>query len=244
MRLLMTSAGLTTPALANALRDLLGKPASAASITVVPTAHNAEQGDKAWVVREDFLLTRQLGWGEFNIVDLAAVHSLDKSLWWPQLEDADVLLFGGGNVFYLSYWMQKTGLFDALPKWLDSKVLVGISAGSQVLGADLYATTEAMERDGVFSDEDYDQMGPAGQSSSKTLKLVDFTFRPHLNSKNFTKLRMPYLTEVAKTLKTPMYALDDACAVKVTDDKAEVVGDGQWKLFEAGDKGERKRDDL
>lgn len=236
MNLLLTSAGLTNPTIVQTLRDMLGKPTQESSITVIPTGHTAEQGDKSWVLQEDYLLPHQLGWKQFSIVDLAAVASLDKSLWWPQLEETDVILVGGGSVFYLSYWMQKTGLFDVLPKWLESKVYVGISAGSQVICSDLYASVEIMEREGVFTDDDYDEIGPNGQSSSRTLKLVDFTFRPHLNSKNFQKIRLPYLENLAKTLKTPMYAIDDDCAIKVTNDQIEVVGTGQWHRFEAGKK--------
>ncbi|MBL8122428.1 Type 1 glutamine amidotransferase-like domain-containing protein [Candidatus Saccharibacteria bacterium] len=233
MKLLLTSAGLTNPTIVQALRDLLGKPTQESIITVIPTGHTAETGDKSWVLQEDFLLPHQLGWKQFNIVDLAAVASLDKSLWWPQLEETDLILVGGGSVFYLSYWMQKAGLFEALPKWLESKVYVGISAGSQVVGSDLYATVEVMEREGVFTDTDYDEIGPVGQSSSKTLKLVDFTFRPHLNSDNFPKIRLPYLEQVAQTLKTPMYAVDDNSAIRVVGDTVDVVGTGQWHKLEA-----------
>ncbi|HEY5667848.1 MAG TPA: Type 1 glutamine amidotransferase-like domain-containing protein [Candidatus Saccharimonadales bacterium] len=234
MKLLLTSAGLTNETIIDALRDMLGKPTSEASLVVIPTAHNPEPGDKSWMLREDFILPFQVGWEQFGIVDLAAVSSLDESLWRQQLEAADVILFGGGNVFYLSYWMQKSGLFAAVPDWLESKVFVGISAGSQIFGSDLYATVEVMEQNGTFDDTDYDEIGPAGQSSSKTLRLVDFTFRPHLNSKTFTKMRLPYLEGVAKTLKTPMYALDDSCAVKIVNDHVEVVGGGEWHRFEPG----------
>src|SRR5688572_27751051 len=107
MNLLLTSAGLTTPELVEALRDMLDRPTNQLKLVVIPTAHNVEFGDKSWMIQEDILLPYQVGWQSFGIVDLAAVHSLDKSLWWPQLEEADVLLVGGGNIFYLSYWMQK-----------------------------------------------------------------------------------------------------------------------------------------
>ena len=232
MKLLLTSAGLTNEVIKQTLRDMLGKPTDQATITVIPTAHNPEMGDKSWVLQEDFIEPHSIGWRQFNIVDLAAMHSLDKSLWWPQLEDTDVLLVSGGSVFYLSYWMQKAGLFDALPELLHTKVYVGISAGSQIIGSDLYADAEVMEKRGKFDDRDYDELGPIGQSSSKTLGLVDFTFRPHLNSAHFPKIRRPYLEEVAKTLKTPMYALDDDCAIRVIDDHREVVGRGDHVIFE------------
>jgi dipeptidase E len=234
MNILLTSAGLTNSSLVEALRTMLNRPTAELNLVVIPTAHNAETGDKSWVLSEDFSLPHQIGWKSFNIIDLAAVHSLDRSLWWPQLESADVLLVGGGNVFYLSYWMQKTGMYDELPKWLETKTYIGISAGSQILGTDLYASVEIMEKSGFFTDDDYDEIGPKGQSSSRTLGLVDFTFRPHLNSEDFQKIRVPYLEEVAKTLKTGMYAVDDNCAVQIIGSQTSVIGNGEWHYFEAG----------
>ncbi len=232
MNLLLTSGGLTTPTLVAELRSMLDKPTTELNLVVIPTAHNPDSEDKSWVLEEVLLLPHQMGWKTFKIIDLAAVSSLEKHLWWSQLEEADVILVGGGSVFYLSYWMQQAGLFEVLPEWLKSKTYVGISAGSQILGTDLYASVEVMEREGHFNDEDYDEIGPKGQSSSKTLQLVDFTFRPHLNSPLFPKIREPYLQQVAKTLDHPMYALDDSCAICVTDDGMRVVGDGEWLLLQ------------
>lgn len=217
MNLLLTSAGLTNPTLVEALRAMLGRATKELNLVVIPTAHNAERGDKTWFLHKTLWLPYQVGWKSFSVIDLAAVNSLDKTLWWPALEAADVVLVGGGSVFYLSYWMQRAGLYDVLPQWLETKAYVGISAGSQIVGSELYASVELMEKQGVFTDEDYDAVGPAGQSSGRTLRLVDFTFRPHLNSKNFPKIRLPYLEKVAKTLKTGMYAVDDNCAVQVTE---------------------------
>lgn len=231
--MLLTSAGITNESIARALRDLVGKPIREANIVVIPTAQNAEAGDKRWMVEEDLVGPLRLGWKQFSIVDLAAVSSLDRDLWWPQLEQADVLLFGGGNTFYLSYWMQKCDLFEALPKWLESKVYVGISAGSQIAGASLRVTGEELAQgDSLLRDEDYDELGPRGQSSAKTLQLADFIFRPHLNSPNFPKIREPFLAERAARLDTPMYALDDQSALKIADGNAEVISEGTWRLFD------------
>lgn len=230
MKLLLTSAGITNDKIAGALRDLVEKPWGEATIAVVPTAHNAVPGDKGWLLEEDFLRPYQLGWKKFSVVDLAAVDRLDRKLWWPELEQADVLLVGGGGTFYLSYWLQQSGLFDALPEWLNSKVYLGISAGSQVAGANLRATGEALDA-GPLSDEEYNEVGPKGQSSGKALGLVDFAFRPHFNSPNFPKIRVDYLSDVAKSLDVPMYALDDQSAIRVVNDSVEVVSEGMWSYF-------------
>jgi len=231
MKLLLTSAGLTNASIINALQGVVGKPFGESNIVVVPTAHNPVPGDKGWLLEEDFINPYQLGWKRFSVVDLAAVERLDKDLWWPEFEQADVVLVGGGGTFYLSYWLQQSGLFDVLPQWLKSKVYIGISAGSQVAGANLRSTGEALDA-GPLSDDEYDEIGPTSQSSGKALGLVDFAFRPHLNSPDFPKIRKDYLEGVAKTLNVPMYALDDQSAIKVIDDSVEIVSEGTWHFFE------------
>lgn len=231
MKLLLTSAGITNQSIADALCELVGKPTREARIVVIPTAQNPTPGDKSWVLEEDLLEPHKLGWKKFSIVDLAATASLDRELWWPQLEQADVLLFGGGNTYYLSYWMQQSGVFAAMPKWLESKVYVGISAGSQMVGANLHVTSEALAKGNELRDDEYDELGPRGQSSAKALQLVNFVFRPHLNSPGFHKIREEPMRQAASKLDVPMYALDDESALKIVDGKVEVISEGTWRLF-------------
>jgi dipeptidase E len=131
----------------------------------------------------------------------------------------------------LSYWLQRSGVFDEIQEWLKTKVYVGISAGSQVAGASLRATSQGIDA-GQLRDDEYDEIGPKGQSSAKAMRLVNFHFRPHLNSPQFPKVRRDYLVHVAKTLDAPLYALDDQSALKVVDGSVEVVSGGSWHLFE------------
>jgi dipeptidase E len=237
MKLLLTSAGLTNKSITQALYNLTGRQTKNLKIVTIPTAHNPTFGDKRWLVKEDFLGPYQLGWKEFGIIDLAAVCSLNKNLWWQQLKAADVLLIGGGNVFYLSYWLQESGVFDVLPEWLKTKVYVGISAGSQIVTHCLNTSSEVIDKIGYLKDEEYNEYGPAGQSSAKTLSLVNFEFRPHLNSPDFPNIKENYLETVAAKLDKPMYAIDDQSALKVIDGNVEVVSEGAWRLFDHQDKG-------
>ena len=37
----------------------------------------------------------------------------------------DAIIIGGGNKFYLSFWMEKSGLFDLLPNsWIRAKSML------------------------------------------------------------------------------------------------------------------------
>lgn len=232
MKLLLTSGGLRTEGMKSALADLLGKPFNQSRAIFIPTAANPEGGHKDWLVH-DISTSFSLGWENYDIVDIAAVASMEKDRWWPRFEQADVLIFGGGTTFYLSYWFEKSGLMAALPGMLKNKVYVGISAGSMLAGSTLRVASESPEKFGELKDDEYDELGPKGESSSKTLGLADFVVRPHLNSPEFPKIKEEFLQQVAQTLDVPMYAIDDASAIKVVDGSIQVVSEGVWKVFKA-----------
>ncbi len=228
MKLLLTSNGFANKSIVNALSELLDKPFDKTRLVFIPTAANAETGDKSWLIN-DLANCKKLGLARIDIVDIAA---LNRKQWEPRLNAADIIMFGGGNTFYLSYWMQKSGLFEVLPKFLKTKIYVGISAGSMMAGDSLTMTSQALENPEAFKDEDYDLLGPKGQSSGKSLKLVNFLIRPHLNSRPYSLLANKELLEKkAKEVKVPIYAIDDESAVKVVDGKAEVVSEGEFLIL-------------
>jgi dipeptidase E len=139
---------------------------------------------------------------------------------------------GGGNAFYLSYWMQETGIFDELPRLLESKVYAGISAGSMIATPTIRTASAALENPEAYYDKDYDELGPKGRSAGRTAKLVPFVVRPHVGRKEYSKLTDEYLDNLQKELDIPLYAIDDQTALKVIDGKVEVVTEGKWKPYE------------
>lgn len=223
MRLLLTSSGLTTSAINNALQDLVGKKPSETKVAFIPTAANPDRGDKAWLIR-NFKQLADFGYYT-DIIELTATKPSELEV---VLEGFDVIYVGGGNTFYLSYWMEKTGLFTLLPKLLESKVYVGVSAGSMVMGKSLILSSQAQNNPQAFEDEDYDELGPKSESSGKAIGLVDFIFRPHLNSRVFSLVRQDLLEEKAKQTNSAVYALDDESALKIIDGKVEVISDSDW----------------
>lgn len=226
MKLLLTSNGLSNDSIANALKELVGKEPKDTKIAFIPTAANPERGDKSWLIMD---LYRLLERGYYiDVIELTATKPAQLS---DILQDFDVIFVGGGNTFYLSYWMQKSGLFDLLPELLATKVYASISAGSMISGKSLALDSRAIKNPQAFADADYDTVGPRGESSGKTLQLVDFLFRPHLNSRFFTMARIDLLEEKARQLKLPIYALDDNSALKIVDGKVEVISEGEWKLL-------------
>lgn len=154
-----------------------GKKPSECNFVFIPTSYGGGSGDMTWLVN-DIYEAHAMGWKEFRFLDIAVKWNWDKKLWWPVIETADVIMVGGGNAGFLSYWMQKAGLFDALPELLKTKVYVGVSAGSMVMTAGLNTASMAVSQ-GKYELDLNDPSVPAGQISSKTMGYTDFLFRPH-----------------------------------------------------------------
>jgi dipeptidase E len=231
-KLLLTSSGITNDKVQNALVDLLGKPINESSALFIPLAIYAyPQGIKhGWQVIKGW---GDLGWKTLGVLELTALPTLPKDIWQPQLEETDAIIVGGGNKFYLSYWMEKSGLFDLLPQLLKrGKVYVGASAGSMMMTSELNFDKDRLEKLGIYYDDQFSEEMPSTSGSAKTLSVVDFVIRPHLNADYFPQANLENVAKWAAKTDKPMYALDDQSALKVLDDKIEVISNGQWKLFQ------------
>ncbi len=218
MKLLLTSNGLCNKSIVSELADLLGKPFEKSSIAFIPTAANVESGDKHWLVKDLHNCVK----AGFETVDIVDISALTKEQWQPRLDSADVILIGGGNTFHLRYWIKKSGLEELLPKYLESKVYVGISAGSIVTGKNIFLTqAKKLYYPELKGDEDETLLG-----------IVDFSIRPHFNNKpHFPQVNAQTIGEYAKKLPETIYALDDDSAIKYVDGKVEIISEGDYLIF-------------
>ena len=225
MKLLLTSAGISNASIRNTLVDLLGKSISEASALFVPTAiyafpsedpfpHGTEIAAKMirGTIGQPFC---DLGWKSFGVLELTALPSVQKERWVTLLQQTDVLLVGGGDCQYLSYWMQQSGLADLLPSLLDRMVYVGVSAGSMIMTR--FGTTYGGHA--LSADTD------------KSLGFIPIALHPHLDHEWFPENSLASLEKLAATLSVPSYAIDDQSALKVVDGCVEVISEGHWKLF-------------
>lgn len=217
MKLLLTSSGLTNDSIANALFELTDKKPENTTVVFIPTASNLAEGDKDWFIDDLINLKKQ----NFKAIEITDISAVDKKIWKPSLERADVLFFEGGNTYHLMRWINKSGLSKMLPELLKDKVYVGVSAGSMVTNPDLALklSQDIYEEDMLETEE------------LKGLNLVDFYFLPHLNSEWFEKVRKENIEKVARELNRTLYALDDDSALKIVDDKIEVVSEGEWLVI-------------
>src|SRR5260370_39311381 len=131
MKLLLTSAGITNDRIREALLDLLGKPIEQSKALCVPTAIYALAGGNgySWAMLKEL----ELGWQEYGVLELTALPSLLEEHWLPAVEAADVIIVGGGNGFYLSYWLQQSRLAQKLPTLLKNKADLGLSDVSAII---------------------------------------------------------------------------------------------------------------
>jgi dipeptidase E len=219
MRFLLTSAGIKNTSIHDALVGLLGKPIAESNALCIPTAVYAMPGGAgmAWRLICGSASTPlcELGWESLGVLELTALPSIDEEHWVPMVQETDALLVGGGDVLYLCYWMQQSGLADLLPS-LREAVYVGVSAGSMVMAPNV--------------GEDFVRWSPP-TGGDRALGMVDFALFPHLDHEDLPDNSMANAEEWAAGVPVPGYAIDDQTAIKVTDGAVEVVSEGHWKLF-------------
>ena len=217
MKLLLTSAGVTSPSIAEALIDLLGKPIADSTALCIPTAqygHPMCGPDAAWrfIAGRSRLPMCDLGWKSLGVLELTALPSIGEKRWVPWVREADVLLVAGGEATYLCHWIRQSGLADLLPSLQDT-VWVGLSAGSMVLtpkiGPDFVEWPSAPH--------------------DRTLGVVEFSIFPHLDE--VPENSLAEAERWASEIGVPAYAIDDRTAITVADGAVEVVSDGHWKSF-------------
>lgn len=220
MKLLLTSNGLSNKSISKALFKLVGKPAAKTTIAFIPTAMNVVTGDKEWFI-DDLNNIKKQRCKKIDIVDISA---LPKKIWLPKLEAADALFFSGGNTFHLMYWLEKSGLVKLLPKLLKTKVYAGISAGSMVTNPTLALSSKDKK---LYYEKTF------GYKSEEGLNFVNFYVRPHFNSPDFPHTRKEYIEKIAKEakIKKPIYALDDQSALKVINNKIEIISEGEYLIL-------------
>ena len=244
MKALLTSSGISNGSIRDALVDLLGKPIAEANALFVPTALYPFPGAPGMAYRA---VTgqgpggplAQLGWKSLGILELTVLPHVDEAAWVPTVREADALLFWGGDPLFLADQMRRSGLTELLPTLRPEAVYVGVSAGSIAATGTFVETFVDPPRgndgplksaDVVFAtpEGDVDRILVTGQGAG----LVDFAVIPHLEHPDHLDASLANAEKWAAHIPAPTYAIDDNTAVKVVDGVAEVVSEGQWKLFQ------------
>ncbi len=218
MKLLLTSNGLSNQNIADTLFEMVGKAPEETHLTFIPTASNVEVWDKWWLINDLWNLKKQ----NFKSIDIVDISAVDESIRQPSLEKADVILFWWGNTFHLMQWIEKSGVSKILPKLLENKVYVGISAGSMVT---------AQYLDIGIAKCVYGEQIKNKKNNIKGLDFVNFYFLPHLNDEYFENMRKENIEQAVQDINQMVYALDNHSALKVVNGTIEVVGEWERLVF-------------
>lgn len=216
MKLLLTSAGITSDKIADALVELAGKPFSEMRILFVTTAANTSVDDKRWLTENFFEFTSREP-AHFDIIDIAGLPS---DLWKKHFEAADVICIGGGDEAYLSRIFVEQEVKDFLVSSLGDKVYVGISAGSTVAGIFMPKGLN-VEMYGEECEADH----------GVGMEFFDFVLFPHLNSPYFPKVTLENIEAKSDRFTSKVVAIDDFVAVSLNNGEIKYVGDGVWKEY-------------
>lgn len=209
MKLILCSSGFNTVEMVEACEQLVGKPRSEINIAVINEAYAVvPDNNLRWVLEELTRMPRYFG-GNLELVNLLA---LDKDTIAERLHANDVIYMEGGHSDYLYTVLKKSGYMDLLPDLLKSKVYVGSSAGSMVMGHRL--SSEAYE---II----YDEMGEYGVTDY--MGYVDFAIMPHLNSPDFPN-RKETLEKAVAHYDGVVYGIQDDTAIIVDDRGVRTIG--------------------
>lgn len=211
MKAMLSSAGITTPELAQTLSRLVGKPLNQINVAVINEASAVESGDKRWFFNDMQRLSTTVG-GEIDVVNLLA---LDMPTIKQRMAFADVIYVVGGVTDYLMTVFQRTGFGDLLKnELLKNAVYVGASAGSMVMGRRI--NTDGYTQIYRKGDQDF--------GVSEYVALVDIAIFPHLDSAIWTRNKPDVIRQATKDFNYPVYAITDTQAVVVDGENVSFVG--------------------
>lgn len=222
MKLLLCSEGFHTSNTVQTCVDLCGKPKDKISFAIINEAYAAEKGDKRWVLHNLNCVADNFP-ADIDIVSLLGLPIDEVE---ERIMKKDAIFVVGGHTDYLMSIFVKTGFDKLLPKLLKTKVYVGSSAGSMVVGKRL--APEAYK--GMYD--------VVGYGTTKYLEFVDFTFMPHMDSEDFPG-RKEKLFKIADKHPGVIYGLRDDSAIVIDGDEQSLVGSKVIKLGEPDSKKER-----
>lgn len=217
MKLLLCSEGFSTQTIISKCIELVGKPKDQISVGIINEAFAVESGDKRWTIDNLNSVVNNFG-GEVDIINLLALSLPEAE---KRFSNLDVIFVVGGHTDYLMSVFNKSGFSKLLPKLLESKVYVGSSAGSMVVGKriskDAYKVMYGEEK--TYGITEY-------------LGLVNLSIIPHLDSPHFP-LRKEKLASAIAHHQGIVYGLADDSAVVINGNSIEIIGSNSTR-FEGG----------
>lgn len=210
MKLILASEGFYTEEIVAKCEELVGKSKKTISVAVINEAYAVEHNNTLRWVLNNLNKVRDNFDGKLELVNLLA---LDTETVKERIDQSDVIFVVGGNTDYLMSVFNKSGFAKMLPELLKTKVYVGSSAGSMVLGKRL--STKAYAK--IYGEKETFGI-------DHYLGLVNLCFMPHLDSPHFPNRKEKLLETISDHQGTPVYGLRDDSAVIVDGEKISTIG--------------------
>lgn len=222
MKLVLASQGFTTPEIADAVAKLVGKPHENINVAVINEAYvDIGAGrDESWLINELSQIAQYMK-GAITFVNLRAYDIEEIE---TRLEFADLIYIVGGAQVVLPKLFKETGFDTLLTKLTNEKVIMGTSAGANVLGRQI--------EDAKYWEDQY------GESEKYLaipfLGLADFNILPHFEREDHPLRNRERLAPLLKDHPFPLYGVTDTQAVVLNNGQTEFVG-GNAAVFKKTD---------
>lgn len=207
-KLLLTSDGLTSPALGKRFLELVGKDPKDIKVLFVPTASEMKRDEAYLKIKTAYFaacgqIMLNLGLRKENIFwldinDIPAAGDLDSH---------DALFVCGGNTFFLLHEVKRTGFDEKIIEFINKgKLYIGESAGSILVGPDILISTPFKEN-------------TIGIKDMTGLKITEKIICPHCN-----KRKKDLIDAFEKENHCEVVKLEDGQAVEVLGEVSKVIG--------------------
>jgi len=208
MKLVLMSA-FNNDTISKKIVELVGKPLEEISVAILNECSQVEGWDVRYLLMTFAGLNETYGGGMY-LCDLRN-ESLEENE--KRIAKADIIFCCGGHVDYLQTVFDKSGFTKILPELLKTKVWVGSSAGSCVMGV----------RPPNEFRLDVDKVRL--ENVTKYQELVKLSIRPHVWADHSQSEGVDVsIKESENNGGIPVYALSDDAAIIVTGEKIYIAG--------------------
>ena len=181
---------------------------SSLKLIFITTPVEVEEGDLSWLDKDKKELT-DCGFD----ISYYTITNKTKNEIKEEFDKYNVMYVSGGNPFYLLEKIQQTdsaNLFRDFVK--QGKIYIGTSAGSMIVGPDIFPTYRSAKAEKAPNLRDY-----------KGLGLVNFVIFPHWRVGDFADKYLPRLEHAFKNSKDPLIVLNDNQYIIVEDEFYKIV---------------------
>ncbi|MEO6728747.1 MAG: Type 1 glutamine amidotransferase-like domain-containing protein [Candidatus Dojkabacteria bacterium] len=199
------------PAHLDKIKTYFDKPLSEVRFLYINTAGNYKPYKSEWMT------SGEKRWQEvfpiFQEFDIERAYRVDNNFDFKTfISSYDYIFVGGGNIFLLSYWMNKTGA---------KEIIKGLVLNNKVIYGGASAGAVFTMKDISFCDS-LDEPTLAKERINNGLGLLDFVLLPHWNNPEM-QTEIENIDKNFKEQGTKTYRITDDQALFTDSTKVEVI---------------------